>query len=99
MSQNPPQIGEHRDDELAEYSRQVLAQAKEEKGVVKITHWIHDGKAFYYVQRHLEDGGWQGTNAPSGYYDADKIFAYYDYSRPEGQERIPSEELKALGWD
>lgn len=82
-------LGAARDAEQIEFAQKLVAQAKAEKGIVKISTWEWEGKTQWYAQRLIEgdpkDGAavWQGPNPPMGYHTAQRTFQVIDYSKAQ----------------
>lgn len=77
-------LGEARDAEQIEFSKQLLEQIKKEKGVAKISTWVYKNKQQWYVQKleEREEGVkvWSGPNPPMGYHTSQRTYQIIDYS-------------------
>lgn len=64
-------LGSARDAEQIAFSKQLVAQAQREHGVVRISIWKSGGKEMFYAMRLVEEAPgvkrFLGPNPPSGY--------------------------------
>lgn len=81
-------LGAARDAEQIEFAKQIVANAKRERGTVKISTWSWNGKDQWYAQRLIERRGatlvWQGPNPPMGYHTCQRTYQIIDYSKEQG---------------